>query len=569
MKYSKIFPKTMRNDPKDAPSAGTRLLLRGGFIRQVGAGLWMMTPLGLMVQRLIENIVREEMNRAGATEIELPILQPREFWEKTGRWEKYKKQGLSFVIKDRKNSDYIMAPTAEEVITDFAAENLQSWRDLPANYWQIRTKFRDELRPRQGLIRGREFLMKDAYSFDADEEGMKESFEKMNEAYGRIFKRCDFDFIKVEADSGTIGGSGSAEFMALSETGEDTLLYCSKCGYGGNQEKALAGFEYLDEEFSDLKKVKTPGIKTVKQLENALGLPATKIIKTLVFLADGKPVIVSLRGDLEVNEVALANAVGAEKIEVAPEVIVKKITGAPVGFAGPVELFKKTETPYFLDYSLAGLKNFACGANEGGFHYVNTNIGRDFPDSKNSFWHLSKAIGGMLCGNCRQDKFEEKRGIELGHIFQLQQVYSKPMGAGFLDEKGQKKNFWMGCYGIGISRMVQAIVEQKNDEIGIIWPAALAPFQVVVIPAKETDFSEAEKIYEELRSHGYRVLFDDRDERIGVKFTDAELLGWPFQIVVGRDWEKDKKLEVRDRENKNAASPMTVGELESFLNSQK
>ncbi|MDP2705585.1 MAG: proline--tRNA ligase, partial [bacterium] len=378
MKYSKIFPKTMRNDPKDAPSAGTRLLLRGGFIRQVGAGLWMMTPLGLMVQRLIENIVREEMNLAGATEIELPILQPREFWERTGRWEKYKKQGLSFVIKDRKDSDYIMAPTAEEVITDFAAENLQSWRDLPANYWQIRTKFRDELRPRQGLIRGREFLMKDAYSFDADEEGMKESFKKMDEAYSRIFKRCNFDFIKVEADSGTIGGSGSAEFMALSETGEDTLLYCSKCGYGGNQEKALAGFEYLDEELLDLKKIKTPEIKTVKQLENSLGLPATKIVKTLVFLADGKPVIISLRGDLEVNEVALANAAGAERIEAAPEAIVKKITGAPVGFAGPIGLFKKTETPYFLDYSLAGLKNFACGANKGGFHYVNTNIGRDF-----------------------------------------------------------------------------------------------------------------------------------------------------------------------------------------------
>lgn len=546
MRQSQLYPRTRREDPSDATSPGTILLIRGGYIDQLAAGIWILAPLGLMVLKRVEEIVRQEMNAAGAVELEISILHPQALWEETGRWNLYQKKGIAFTTTDRRGQNFIIAPTAEEPITDFARRHLASWRDMPSNFYQIGWKYRNEVRTRQGLIRAREFKMKDAYSFDVDEAGMNASFNQMDRAYQRVFSRCGFDYLRVEADSGTIGGSGSAEFMAVTEHGEDVLLYCPACNYGGNQEKASAHFSYPEESEVQLEKIETPNIRTVEELTDFLAVPANKMVKTIVMVADGKPVIVSMRGDLQISEVKLANLLKAEKVETAPNKIVEEVTGAPVGFAGPINLFGKTKNPYFFDSSVQGIRNFLCGANEADVHFVNVNAGRDFPEIT-EYHDLSAAVAGLHCGSCQDGVFEERRGIELGHIFKLQQAYSKPMRATFSNEKGEATNFWMGCYGIGVSRVVQSIVEQSNDERGIIWPWALTPFQAVVIPANAGNMKDGETVYGQLSQAGFRVLFDDRDERIGVKFNDAELLGWPFQVVVGRDWQKNGKLEVRAR----------------------
>ncbi len=552
MRYSRISPKTRRNDPKDAPSPGSRLLVRGGFVEQIAGGIWITATLGLLARRRVEAIVREEMERAGAIEVEMPILHPAELWEETGRWKKYLSAGIAFHLKDRKGAEFILAPTAEEPMTGFARSGLTTYRDIPMTWWQMSPKFRDELRPRQGLIRGREFVMKDAYSFDADEEGMRRSYRIMEEAYHRVFQRCGFEYVEVEADSGAIGGSGSAEFMAVTEFGEDTLLVCPRCHYGGNQEKAAACFHYLDEEPKGLTRLPTPDVKTVEQLERFAGLKAAQMVKTIVLTADGKPVIVSMRGDLEISEIKLANLLGAREVQTADPATVEAVTHAPVGFAGPIHLYGSTSTPYYFDTSVRGMRNFLCGANEKDIHFLNVNPGRDFPEIA-AYHDLSKAVSGLTCGKCRQGTFEEKRGIELGHIFQLQQTYSAKMNATFAAADGSRVPFWMGCYGIGVSRIVQAAVEQHNDERGILWPWVLAPFQIVVIPVMaEKHLEVARKIYDELRQQGFRVLLDDRDARIGEKLTDAELLGWPIQVLIGRSFEKNQKLEVRVRDRRLA-----------------
>ncbi|PIR87375.1 MAG: proline--tRNA ligase [Candidatus Harrisonbacteria bacterium CG10_big_fil_rev_8_21_14_0_10_49_15] len=550
MKYSQIHPKTRRNDPKDAPSPGTRLLVRGGFIEQVTGGIWITTTMGLLARRQAERIVREEMNASGATEVEMPILHPAELWRETGRWDKYLSAGIAFHLKDRKGAEFILAPTAEEPITSFARNNLTSYNDLPVTWWQMSPKFRDELRPRQGLIRGREFVMKDAYSFDVDEDGMRASYAAMRAAYQRVFQRCGFSFIEVEADSGSIGGSGSAEFMAVTKYGEDTLIVCPTCHYGGNQEKAAAHFEYPEVPSQNLEELETPDVRTVEQLEAFTDLTAAQMVKTIVLWADDKPVVVSMRGDLEISEVKLANLLGAESVETADARIVEEVTGAPVGFAGPINLFGNTKVPYYFDVSVRGMQNFLCGANRKDVHFIGVNTGRDFP-APSEFHDLSKAVQGLTCSNCKGSTFEEQRGIELGHIFQLQQGYSSAMSATFVDQAGERVPFWMGCYGIGVSRIVQATVEQHNDERGIIWPWSLAPFQVVIIPVNgtnETYQGVAEELYRDLTSDGFRVLLDDRDARIGAKLTDAELLGWPIQVLVGRSWDNEEALEVRQRD---------------------
>lgn len=548
MRYSKIFPKTRRDDPKDAPSPGTRLLIRAGFIEQIAGGIWVVASLGLMVRRAVENIVREEMERTGALEVELPILQPKELWEETGRWRKYLDARIAFHLKDRKGAEFILAPTAEEVITHFTRNNLFSYREFPVTFWQMGPKFRDEFRPRQGMIRGREFIMKDAYSFDVDEAGMKLSYRTMEEAYKRIFDRIGFELIEVEADSGAIGGSGSAEFMAVTAYGEDVLLYCPQCHYGGNQEKASAYFPpYPDEPLQPLQELATPGIKTVEGLEKISGLKAAQMVKTIVMSADGKPVIVCMRGDLEISKVKLANLMHAADVDTATHDIVEEVTKAPVGFAGPIGLFGKTNVPFYFDKSVEGIKNFLCGANKLDVHFIGVNEGRDFP-APGAYVDLANATAGSHCPNCKSGLLEAKKGIELGHIFQLQQAYSKPMQTGYLAESNNKEICWMGCYGIGVSRIVQAIVEQCHDERGIVWPFSIAPFQAIVIPANfERDMADSEEVYRRLQEEHFHVLWDDRDARIGEKFTDAELLGIPLQIVVGRSWHKDKKLELRWR----------------------
>lgn len=548
MRYTRLGIRTSKTDPKGAPSPGTRLLIRAGFVDQLASGIWVMTDMGLRVRRLAESIVREEMERTGAVEVEMPLLHPAELWEETGRWAKYRKAGIAFHLADRKGARFILAPTAEEPMTDYARRNFTSYRSLPITLWQMSPKFRDELRPRQGLVRGREFLMKDAYSFDADEAGMRQSYKAMQEAYNRIFTRCGFQFIEVEADSGAIGGSGSAEFMAVSEFGEDTLIVCDQCGYGGNQEKASAHFNYPKEEMSPLERLETPEIKTVEQLEEFVDLPASKMVKTIVLVADGDPVIVSLRGDLEISEVKVANILGASEVATADPEMVQIVTSAPVGFAGPINLYGSTKVRYFFDLSVRGMRNFLCGGNERDVHYINVNPGRDFPEVQ-EFHDMSKASNGLSCARCQQGTLTERRGIELGHVFQLQQVYSVPMHAVFADSNGNQVPFWMGCYGVGVSRIVQASVEQHNDERGIIWPWTLAPFQVTVLPVNSTNLSTAEEIHSALEERGIRVMLDDRDLRIGEKFADAELLGWPIQVVVGRSWDKDGLLEVRLRDD--------------------
>lgn len=560
MKYSLIYPKTRREEPADVPSPGTRLLIRGGFIVQVASGIWTTAPLGLAVRRRVEEIVRQEMNRIGAVELELPILQPRELWEETGRWAKYLQTNTAFHLHDRKKAEFLLAPTAEEVVTHFGRRALESFRDLPATFWQMSTKFRDELRPRQGLIRGREFVMKDAYSFGADPAAMKAAYDAMEQAYQRVFQRCGFNFIQVEADSGAIGGSGSAEFMAVTEFGEDVLLYCQACNYGGNQEKASVFYPpYPAEEPAGLVELPTPNIRTVEELEQFTELPAAKMAKTIVLSADGQPVIVTMRGDLEISEVKLANLLGAQEVATADAQTVETVTGAPVGFAGPINLFGKTDVPYYFDSSVEGLQNFLCGANKEDVHFINVNFGRDLPTPA-AYHDLSKAVAGQLCPQCKINPLVEKRGIELGHIFQLQQVYSKPMDACYASDQGERVPYWMGCYGIGISRIVQAIVEQGNDDRGIRWSWNIAPFQVVVIPVHAgKNMEDAMRIYDALKEQpNVRILIDDRDLRIGEKLTDAELLGWPLQVLVGKTWEQEQKLEVRWRDEQSSDARFSI-----------
>lgn len=578
MRYSKIFPKLRRDDPADVPSPGTRLLIRGGFIAQVAGGIWVMTPLGLAVRRQVEHVVRQEMERAGAVELELPILHPRALWDETGRWVKYAESNTSFRLKDRKGAEFMLAATAEELITHFARSHIQTYKDLPITLWQMSPKYRDELRPRQGLIRGREFVMKDAYSFGATPEDMRLAYDQMEEAYRRVFKRCGFNFIEVEADSGSIGGSGSAEFMAVTDVGEDVLLYCPLCNYGGNQEKTSAYFPpYPETHEDDLQEISTPNIRTVKELEDFVSLRADQMAKTIVMMADDKPVVVTMRGDLEISELKLANLVGAHEVKTAEADVVRSVTRAPVGFAGPIGLYGVSKVPYFFDSSVEGLKNFLCGANKEDIHFINVNSGRDFPAIQ-KFHDLSKAVAGQLCPSCKTSHLTEKRGIELGHIFQLQQAYSTPMRAGYTNQSGGNTEYWMGCYGIGVSRIVQAIVEQQHDDRGIRWPWILAPYQLCIIPASPKNNVDADTIYEELKAKGWRVLIDDRETRIGEKLTVAEVLGWPIQILVGRSWDSEKKLEVRLRNprdtsdsrfsvSKEGALPtafMSLDELDSY-----
>ncbi len=543
MRLSEYFLPTLREDPAEAEVVSHRLMLRAGMIRRLASGIYTYLPLGLRALRKVENIVREEMNAIGAQEVLLPLVQPAELWQETGRWEAYGKELLRF--KDRKEHDFCLGPTHEEVITDLVRREVRSYRDLPLILYQIATKFRDEIRPRFGIMRAREFLMKDAYSFDADEEGLSRTYEKFYQAYEKIFTRCGLRFRAVLADTGAIGGSESHEFMVLAETGEDRLAICEACGYAANVELAEVkkSYRYEDEKEKPLEKVSTPGVKTVEEVSKFLGVPPSKLVKTLLYVADGEVVAVLIRGDYELNEVKLRNLLGASTLEMADAETVERVSQAPVGFAGPVGL---KVSRLLADLSVRGLRNFVTGANAPDAHYVNVNYGRDFPEPE--FYDLREVEEGDPCPRCGRP-LSLTRGIEVGHIFKLGTKYSEAMRATFLDREGRQRPFIMGCYGIGIGRTVAAAIEQNHDEAGIIFPREIAPFEAIILTlGPDTRLMEvSENLYRNLTASGIETLWDDRDERPGVKFKDADLVGIPYQVVVGKKFLETGRVEIKER----------------------
>lgn len=548
MLVSQLFLHTTKEDPRGTSSPSHRLLMRAGYLQPLSSGIYCYSPLLWRVIRKAEQIVREEMDRIGAVELCLPILQPRSLWDETERWDVYRQGGNLFHLRDRKGEDLCLAPTAEEVITHYVRQQLRSHRELPTTLYQFGRKFRDEVRPRFGIIRGREFVMKDAYSFDLDEAGMRHSYELMREAYQRVCERCGFDFLMVEADSGAIGGSGSAEFMVLASTGEDTLLKCSNCTYGANVDKAESMLT-LDqpEDPQPMEVYDTPNIRTVEELTEFFnGLPASKMVKTIIYQADNNVAAVCIRGDLEINEVKLANVLGATELATAEAATVESITGAEVGFAGPVGL---KGVRILADTSVQPMANFLCGRNETDRHLLNVNHGRDFPTP--AFHDLRVARPNDGCPRCQQGKLTEYRGIEMGHIFMLQTKYSDAMGLTYQDADGQQQVVWMGCYGIGVSRIAAAAVEQLYDDDGIVWPESLAPYRFIVVPVSwqnQTQRDLAKQTYHALLEMGHEVLLDDRDLAPGVKFKDADLIGIPWRLTVGRG-APDGIVELRNRKD--------------------
>ena len=548
MRYSKILIPTLREDPSEAEIVSHRLMARAGFIRKVSAGVYSYLPLGLRVLSKIEKIVREEMERAGAQEVLLPALQPAELWQETGRWKQYGKELMR--LKDRHDRDFCLGPTHEEVITDLVRREVRSYRQLPINLYQIQSKFRDEIRPRFGLMRGREFIMKDAYSFAADMEGAKENYKTMYDAYQRIFQRLGLHFRAVEADTGLIGGSSSHEFMVLAKTGEEGIASCASCDYAANVERAEvkmgAGGQGpgAGEETKPLEKVKTPGKKSVEEVSAFLKVSPQQLVKTLLFTADGRPIAVLVRGDHEINEIKLKHCVGVSELVLADAATVERLTHAPSGFSGPVGL---KEVEILADRGVEGMTDVVLGANEKDTNYLHATSERDF--KVNRYADLRNVVAGDPCPRCGKPLGID-RGIEVGHVFMLGTKYSELMKATFLDQKGEEKPFVMGCYGIGVSRIMAAAIEQNHDEKGLIWPQAIAPFAVHLIPVQEQServMITTELIYGSLVRAGVEVLLEDREERAGVKFNDADLLGAPYQVVVGEKNLKEGFVEVKNR----------------------
>jgi prolyl-tRNA synthetase len=544
MRYSQYFIPTVKETPSDAEVISHQLMLRAGMIRKLAAGIYNYLPLGLRSIRKVENIVREEMNRAGAIELLMPSVQPAELWQESGRWQQYGKELLRF--KDRKDAEFCMGPTHEEVITDLVRREIRSYRQMPINLYQIQGKFRDEIRPRFGLMRGREFIMKDAYSFDVDSAAADQSYDKMYQAYRRIFERCGLRFRAVEADTGSIGGSSSHEFMVLADSGEDAIVSCTSCQYAANMEKAeardVAVLEHADPR--PLEQVATPDKKSIEDVAAFLNVHPSTMVKTLILLADDEPVVALLRGDHELNEIKLKNLLGCNELEMAPDEVVTKVTGAPVGFAGPMGL----KARIVADLAVQGMKNFVTGGNAKDVHLKNVNLERDVTVS--AFADLRNIVLGDPCPRCESGKLEIWRGIEVGHVFKLGTKYSKALKASYLDADGKEQIIFMGCYGIGIGRTVAACIEQNHDDNGIIFPLPIAPFHCIVSALnmkEEIVRDNAEAIYADLAAAGVEVLLDDRDERPGFKFKDADLIGIPLRIVVGSKHLVDGKVELKHR----------------------
>lgn len=533
MRQRHLLVPTLREDPADAEIASHRLMLRAGLMRQVAAGIYTYLPLGWRVIQKVMTIIREEMNRAGAQEILMPALHPAELWQESGRWDYYGPELMR--LKDRHDRDFALGPTHEEVVTALLRDEVKSYKKLPINVYQIQTKFRDERRPRFGVMRGREFIMKDAYSFDVDEEGLDKSYRAMYDAYVRIFTRCGLNFRAVEADAGAIGGTSTHEFMVLSDVGEDTLAYCTSCAYAANLEKAEVLPPQGDKPSASgtpaLERVATPGVRTVEELVRHLGVTPERIIKSVLFQVDGRPVLVLVRGDHEVNEVKVKNLFAANTVEAADAETVRQVMGAPAGFIGPVNAPEAVTV--VADHAVAHVTDGVVGANEADAHYVHAVPGRDFAVLR--YADLRNITADDPCPRCG-GTIAFAKGIEVGHVFKLGTKYSEAMGATFLDEEGKERPMIMGCYGIGVTRLVAAIIEQHHDEHGIIWPVSVAPFAVHVVPVNwknEDQRAAAERLYAALNEAGIEALLDDRDERAGVKFKDADLIGLPLRLTVG------------------------------------
>ena len=549
MRTTQMLIPTLREVPAEAEVVSHQLMMRAGYIRKVAAGVYTYLPLCLRVLRKIERIVREEMAAKGAQELLLPIVMPAELWIETGRWSVYGKELLRF--KDRHDRDFCVGPTHEEAITDLIRNEIRSWRELPKNCFQIQTKFRDEVRPRFGLMRGREFIMKDGYSFDRDDEGALKSYDLMYDAYKRIFTRCGLTYRPVEAMTGSIGGSKSHEFQVLAGSGEDEIVACTQCEYAANVEKAKLKAPVAkaagEGKKGAFKKISTPNQKTVEEVCAFLKVTPRELVKTLIFDTDQGPVAGLVRGDHSLKEAKLKDAIGVEWCQLAEERTVLEVTRAPSGFAGPVGL----TIPVYADHAVAAMAGFVVGANEADAHLTGVNLG-DFKVEK--FLDIRRAHAGDPCPRCAGGVYEEHRGIEVGQVFFLGTKYSKAMNAVYADEKGEEKVMVMGCYGIGISRTAAAAIEQNHDERGIIWPLPIAPFHVELVPlsAKGQVAEVAQNLHDDLEAAGVEVLMDDRDERAGVKFADADLIGIPYRIIVGEKGLKDGVVELKERRGGDA-----------------
>lgn len=549
MFWSRTFIPTMKESPEGAEIPSHVLMLRAGLISQVMAGAYTYLPLGLRALRKAERIVREEMDAAGAIELHMPALSPLSLWERSGRIHAFGDVLIQFSVR-RQNRTVPMAlgPTHEEVVTELVARHISSYRQMPLTLYQIQTKFRNEERPRFGVLRTSEFLMKDAYSFDASVEDLARSYDAMYAAYCRIFERCGLDYLPVEAESGPIGGDASHEFMVPADNGEDKVLHCAECGYAANQEKAEIGCRDLkrpEVPLAPLGRVPTPGSTTIEQVSRLLGCAAQQLIKTLIYVADGRPIAVLVRGDHDANENKIRRAAGAESLALAEPAVIERVTGAPVGFAGPVGLCEPITI--LADREIQAMVNAVTGANAADEHLTGVNLDRDFRVDR--FADLRNAADGDPCPRCSAT-LKLRPAIEIGHVFKLGTKYSVALEARFLDDKEQLHPIIMGCYGIGINRIIAALIETSHDENGILWPVALAPYEVLIAPVKATDppsMDAARRLHDALEAAGIETLLDDRDLRAGVKFKDADLVGFPLRVVIGEKGLRQGQVEVKWR----------------------
>lgn len=569
MLASKLYSPTLREIPADAEIASHQYMLKAGMLRKNGSGLYSFLPLGRRVTLKVEQIVREEMDATGAQEIMMPIMQPAEIWHESGRWSAYGPE--MFKLQDRHDNGYCLGPTHEELITTLLRNELRSYKQMPLILWQMQNKYRDEIRPRFGLMRSREFVMKDAYSFDVDEEGLHKTYQIMYDAYDRVFTRCGLNFKPVEADSGQIGGSHTHEFMALAAAGEAEVVSCSKCQYAADIEKAVPNtLDMAAEDAADVELIETPNCSTIEELANFLQIPVKKTIKAVAFDVDGKTVLCMVRGDHEVNDVAVQNLVGGNTIEPATDEELKA-HGLQPGYMSPMGADTPDNESFYVivDPTAMNVPNGVTGANKHGYHYKNVNPKRDFQNVTVATIRLMTKDD--VCPHCGAP-IDIVRGIEVGQVFELGTKYSEALNATFLDQNGKAKPYVMGCYGIGVTRTIAAAIEQFHDDKGIMWPVAIAPYEVVVVPVSSKDEEQmkiAEGLYTQLKGMGVDVLFDDRNERAGVKFNDADLIGYPVRITVGKKSAADQTVEIKVRRTGHeevAAIADSAARVQAILN---